>query len=184
MWCGVVWEQSDLVLNLHGEMMSSLPNASTNADGSEAISLLNAESMFLPQLLKLHAAFPRLRIVLEHVSTRQGLDAVRQCGPTVVGRITSHHLWMTVIDWCQDVFSVCKPVAKRAADHVALKEDISQGWINKEELSLGSIGGFFSGYGRGFYSIPRLKESSQSRFRLEKKRKPLPEVIQSANLLQ
>lgn len=62
-----------MVLNLHGEMTDSSPE----------VTVLNAEAKFLPQLFKLHAAFPQLRIVLEHVSTREGLDAVRQCGPTV-----------------------------------------------------------------------------------------------------
>lgn len=73
-------EKHDLVLNLHGEMISSPPNAST---AGPAVTVLNAEPLFVPQLHKLHAAFPKLRIILEHVSTRQGLEAVKQCGPTV-----------------------------------------------------------------------------------------------------
>jgi dihydroorotase len=76
-------QANDLVLNLHGEMISSSSSAFDTADGTRAVSVLNAEAMFLPQLHKLHAAFPRLRIVLEHVSTREGLDAVRRCGSTV-----------------------------------------------------------------------------------------------------
>lgn len=59
----------DLVLNLHGE--------------TPGISALTAEAEFIPQLQKLHNTFPRLRIVLEHVSTREGIEAVRKCGPTV-----------------------------------------------------------------------------------------------------
>ena len=77
-------EANDLVLNLHGEATSSPPTAFAKADGTAAVTVLNAEPMFLPQLHKLHAAFPKLRIILEHVSTREGLDAVRRCGPTVV----------------------------------------------------------------------------------------------------
>lgn len=76
-------EANGLVLNLHGEMMSSPPAAFGKADGTAAVTVLNAEPKFLPQLYKLHAAFPRLRIILEHVSTREGLDAVRRCGSTV-----------------------------------------------------------------------------------------------------
>lgn len=59
----------DLVLNIHGE--------------TPDIAVLDAEAAFMPQLHKIHAAFPALRIVLEHVSTREGLEAVRQCGATV-----------------------------------------------------------------------------------------------------
>ncbi len=76
-------EEHGLVLNLHGEMMSSPPAAFDKADGTAAVTVLNAEPMFLPQLHNLHAAFPKLRIILEHVSTREGLDAVRRCGPMV-----------------------------------------------------------------------------------------------------
>jgi dihydroorotase len=76
-------EANGLVLNLHGEMLSSPPAAFAKADGTAAVTVLNAERIFLPQLYKLHAAFPKLAIVLEHISTREGLDAVRRCGPTV-----------------------------------------------------------------------------------------------------
>ena len=62
----------DIVLNLHGEAVSS-----------PGVTVLNAEREFIPTLYKLHEAFPRLRIVLEHVSTREGIEAVRRCGATV-----------------------------------------------------------------------------------------------------
>lgn len=66
-------QANGLVLNLHGEMTFSTPG----------VTILNAEARFVSQLYKLHAAFPHLRIVLEHVSTREGIEAVRQCGATV-----------------------------------------------------------------------------------------------------
>ena len=34
---------------------------------------------------------------------------------------------MTVDDWCQDVFSYCKPVAKTAVDRVALVRAVAEG---------------------------------------------------------
>ena len=73
----------DLVLNLHGEMMSNESAKMPTENDGEMVTVMNAENKFLPQLFKIHAAFPRLRIVLEHVSTRAGVDAVRRCGPTV-----------------------------------------------------------------------------------------------------
>ena len=78
-------EANGLVLNLHGEAVSSPPAEFIKSGGTAtaAVTVLNAEPMFLPQLHKLHTAFPGLRIILEHVSTREGLDAVRRCGPTV-----------------------------------------------------------------------------------------------------
>ena len=72
-----------LILNLHGEMQSSPPAAFAAADTELPVTVLNAERLFVPQLYKLHRAFPKLRIILEHVSSREGIAAVRQCGSTV-----------------------------------------------------------------------------------------------------
>lgn len=111
----------DLVLNLHGEVPSTPSSKFVDAtNGSNVVTVLNAEPMFLPTLHKIHKAFPQLRIVLEHCTTRQALDAVRACGPTVAATITAHHLYMTVDDWCGDAFNFCKPVAKTPEDRVAL----------------------------------------------------------------
>lgn len=96
----------DLVLNLHGE--------------TPGISALDAEAEFIPQLYKIHNTFPRLRVVLEHVSTREGVEAVRRCGSTVKATITAHHLWVTTEDAEQDAFSFCKPIAKTPEDRIAL----------------------------------------------------------------
>lgn len=121
-------EGADMVLNIHGEMQNSLPSTATAVGEREAVSVLNAEPMFVKEnLIKIHRAFPRLRIVLEHVSTREGLEAVRKCGPTVAATITAHHLWLTVDDWCHDVHSFCKPVAKTAGDRIALVRAVAEG---------------------------------------------------------
>lgn len=72
-------ERQDLVLNLHGEMPSS---------SSAEITVLNAEREFLGKLADLHARFPRLRIVLEHCTTQDAVEAVRACGETVAATIT------------------------------------------------------------------------------------------------
>ena len=78
-------QQHDMVLNLHGEAIAASSNPK---DGKEAITVLNAEKRFLPTLHELHAAFPRLRIVLEHATTKEAIEAVEACGPTVGGTIT------------------------------------------------------------------------------------------------
>ncbi|KAL8913867.1 MAG: hypothetical protein Q9172_007203 [Xanthocarpia lactea] len=96
----------DLVLNLHGE--------------TPEIEVLQAEAAFVPTLHRLHAAFPKLRIVLEHVSTAQGVEAVRKCGATVAATITAHHLFMTTENAEQDVYNFCKPIAKTLEDRIAL----------------------------------------------------------------
>ncbi|KAG9088097.1 hypothetical protein FS749_002418 [Ceratobasidium sp. UAMH 11750] len=60
-------QEVDMVLNLHGEIPSE---ARTNT------CVLNAEPQFLPHLRSLHAAFPRLRIVLEHATTRAAVECL------------------------------------------------------------------------------------------------------------
>ncbi|KAG6880425.1 Dihydroorotase [Termitomyces sp. T32_za158] len=116
-------QEVDMVLNLHGEIPS---------DASKNTHVLNAEPKFLPHLLKLHAAFPRLRIVLEHATTRAAVEAVKTCGPTVACTITAHHLALTVDDWAGQSWNYCKPVAKYPDDRLALREVIKEGKINRE----------------------------------------------------
>ncbi|KAI8868505.1 Dihydroorotase homodimeric type [Ramicandelaber brevisporus] len=108
-----------LVLCLHGELPS---NPSTNT------CVLNAEDHFLPILHRLHAEFPKLRIVLEHATTRAAVEAVKACGDTVACTITAHHLMITVDDWAGGlVHSYCKPVAKYPADRDALRSVVRDG---------------------------------------------------------
>ncbi|KAI0921238.1 hypothetical protein AcW1_004723 [Taiwanofungus camphoratus] len=111
-------EQEDMVLNLHGEVPSD-PSANT--------CVINAEPAFLPHLRELHARFPRLRIVLEHATTRAAVDCVKSLGPTVACTITAHHLALTVDDWAGQAWNYCKPVAKFPDDRQALRDVIKEG---------------------------------------------------------
>lgn len=94
---------------------------------SQDISVLNAEASFLPNLHKLHAQFPKLRIVLEHATSAAAVAAVKQCGPTVGCTITPHHLALTVDAWAGQPLNFCKPVAKLASDREALRKVIAEG---------------------------------------------------------
>ncbi|KAG6832901.1 hypothetical protein H0H92_004785 [Tricholoma furcatifolium] len=157
-------QEVDMVLNLHGEIPS---------DATANTHVLNAEPKFLPHLLKLHAAFPRLRIVLEHATTRAAVEAVKSCGPTVACTITAHHLALTVDDWAGQSWNYCKPVAKYPDDRLALQEVILGGNTTSHGCAAGiytspillplvahlleSFGGlerledFVSNFGRAFY---------------------------------
>ena len=49
--------------------------------------------MFLTRVLEpLTRALPRLRIVLEHISTREAVQFVLDAGENVVATVTAHHL--------------------------------------------------------------------------------------------
>ncbi|KAF8165020.1 hypothetical protein B0H34DRAFT_687448 [Crassisporium funariophilum] len=111
-------QEVDMVLNLHGEVPS---------DAAANIHIINAEPTFLPHLLKIHAAFPTLRIVLEHATTRAAVEAVKLCGPTVACTITAHHLELTVDDWAGQSWNFCKPVAKFPDDRQSLRDIIAEG---------------------------------------------------------
>ncbi|KDN46459.1 putative dihydroorotase [Tilletiaria anomala UBC 951] len=111
-------EQENMVLNLHGEVPS---------DADKGICVLNAEAAFLSHLHKLHARFPKLRIVLEHATTAAAVEAVQGCSETVACTITAHHLALTVDDWAGRPINFCKPVAKYPSDREALRRVIKEG---------------------------------------------------------
>ncbi|KAF8529002.1 Dihydroorotase [Hysterangium stoloniferum] len=107
-----------MVLNLHGEVPSNLKSN---------IHVLNAEASFLPHLVSIHVRFPKLRIVLEHATTRAAVECVKSLGETVACTITAHHLALTVDDWAGQSWNFCKPVAKTPDDLAALQGIVREG---------------------------------------------------------
>ncbi|RDA89816.1 hypothetical protein CP533_0869 [Ophiocordyceps camponoti-saundersi (nom. inval.)] len=108
-------ERQDLVLNIHGEI------------ATEPVDGLSLEVAFLPVLHRLHKDYPRLRIVLEHCSTAEAVDAVRACGPSVAGTITAHHLYLTGDMSQSDPLCFCKPIPKKPTDRDALIRAVCSG---------------------------------------------------------
>lgn len=114
-------QEKGLVLNLHGEKPSS-------HDNGEDIHVLNAESKFLPALIRLHQDFPTLKIVLEHCTSKAAIDAIHEINkdlkpdeePMVVASLTAHHLFLTIDDWAGNPVNFCKPVAKLPEDRRSL----------------------------------------------------------------
>ena len=111
-------QETGLVLELHGETPSA-PDA--------GICILNAEECFLPIVERLHAQYPRLRIVLEHITTERAAVAVESMGDTVAATITAHHLDLIVDDWAGKNHNFCKPVAKLPSDRDALRAIVRTG---------------------------------------------------------
>jgi len=102
-------EERGLVLCLHGE-------------DPEAFSL-DREAVFVRRFSALRRAFPKLRIVLEHVSTVEGLDAVLESGPLTAATLTVHHLLFTLDDMVGGKLVphlFCKPLLKRPEDRTRL----------------------------------------------------------------
>ncbi|RHZ88452.1 hypothetical protein Glove_22g60 [Diversispora epigaea] len=111
-------EEVGMILNLHGEIPS---------DPEKDICVLNAEEKFLVHLRQLHQDFPKLKIVLEHATTKASVEMVKSLGDTVGCTITIHHLQLIVDDWAGKCHNFCKPVAKFPHDRQALRDIILEG---------------------------------------------------------
>lgn len=116
-------EENNLVLNLHGEKPPQ-------KDGN--IHVLNAEPQFLPALVKLAKDFPKLKIILEHCTTKSAVDTIRAIHKEnpeakVAATITAHHLSLTIDSWAGNPINFCKPVAKLPEDMRALVDAATSG---------------------------------------------------------
>lgn len=88
------------------------------------------EEAFLPTLLRLAEAFPDLKTILEHVSTKIGVDTVRQLGSNVAATITAHHLYLTlndVIGFGIRPHNGCMPMPKDFVDRDVLLDAATSG---------------------------------------------------------
>lgn len=74
-------EEADLPLLVHGEVTDP------------EIDIFDREKIFIDRhLAPIAARFPGLRIVLEHITTRDAVAFVREAGENVAATITAHHL--------------------------------------------------------------------------------------------
>ena len=74
-------EREGIALLVHGEV--------TDTD----VDVFDREAVFIDRhLTPLRSDFPELKIVLEHVTTRQGVQYVADAGPRTGATITAHHL--------------------------------------------------------------------------------------------
>lgn len=105
-------ERRNLVLLCHGE-----------APGF----CLDRENLFLPALGDVMRAYPKLRVTLEHITTRAGLafvETMTAAGHRMLGTITIHHMLRTldnVIGGKLEPDEFCMPIPKRDEDMLALR---------------------------------------------------------------
>ncbi len=87
--------------------------------------------MFIERYLsKWTARFPGLRFILEHLSSKDGVDFVQSAAPQVGGTITPYHLVLTRTDWLGwglKPYMYCMPVIKTAKDRAALRKAATSG---------------------------------------------------------
>ncbi len=100
-------EKHAMVLSIHGEVPDSF--------------LLNRERDFLPILDEIHRTFPKLRIVMEHVSCKESIDYINSAHDHVAGSISLHHLISTIEDVINDTSIKCMPIPKTPEDREAIR---------------------------------------------------------------
>ncbi len=106
-----VMAEVGMVLSLHGETPKAF--------------CLDREEAFLDDLVDIVATVPRLKTVLEHVTTAKAVQLIAQLGTShnVAATITVHHLFLTLDDVIGDKLMphhFCKPIPKRPQDQEAL----------------------------------------------------------------
>ena len=89
-----------------------------------AVDVFDREAVFIERHLRpLLDAVPQLKVVLEHVTTRQGVEFVLQGPPTLAATITAHHLLLNRGAMFQGGLNphfYCLPVLKREEHRQAL----------------------------------------------------------------
>jgi dihydroorotase len=109
----------DLVLQVHGEVVD--PN----------VDVFDRERVFIERVLApLHARYPALRIVFEHVTTVEAVQFVRSAGATIAATITPQHLLYNrnaLFAGGLRPHHYCLPVLKRERHRQALVDAATSG---------------------------------------------------------
>lgn len=112
-------EEVGLPLLIHGES----PDA--------RVDVFDREAVFIDEVLApLIRRFPRLRVVLEHLSTAQAVDFVSAAPPNVAATVTAHHLILNrsaIFHGGLRPHLYCAPVLKRESDRCALVAAVTSG---------------------------------------------------------
>lgn len=112
-------EEVDLPLLIHGEVTDS------------NIDIFDREKVFIERhLAPIAERFPGLRIVLEHITTRDAVAYVREAPDNVAATITAHHLLLNRNDMLVGGIRphyFCLPVLKRNIHQIELMEAATSG---------------------------------------------------------
>jgi len=84
--------------------------------------VMDREAEFVSIYEKLASAFPKLKIIMEHITTKESVEALDKFD-NLYATITLHHLLITLDDVAGGMLKphlFCKPIAKRPEDREAL----------------------------------------------------------------
>lgn len=115
-----VMQEIGLPLLIHGEV--------TDHD----IDIFDREAVFIDRILQpLLNKLPELKVVLEHITTKEAVDFVAGGDPATLGAtITAHHLMINRTDIFKGGIRphlYCLPIAKREAHRLALRKAATSG---------------------------------------------------------
>jgi len=94
------------------------------------VDIFDRESEFINQFLKpLTEDFPNLKIVLEHITTRDAVDFIQSCNsPNLAATVTAHHLLVnrnSIFENGINPHYYCLPIIKAEPDRVSLIEAVT-----------------------------------------------------------
>lgn len=131
---------------------------------------LDREKEFMPIFEELAAKFPKLKIIMEHISSKESISTLKKFD-NLYATVTVHHLLMTlddVIGGALKPHNFCKPILKTPKDRDAIQEAVLSGdrkimfgsdtaphAVEKKESASGSA---------GIFSAPILLQSLASFF--------------------
>ncbi len=114
-------QEIGMVLCVHGEV----------ADPD--VDIFDREKVFIARVLvPLVKSFPALKIVLEHITTKEAADFIRY-GGSVAATITPQHLVINrnaIFEGGLRPHAYCLPVAKREEHRLAVRRAATSGWPN------------------------------------------------------
>jgi dihydroorotase len=109
-----IMEQQGIPLLVHAEVTDT------------RVDVFDREQVFIDQHLEpLTVRFPALKVVLEHVTTRAGIDFVTHAADNVAATLTAHHLLLNrnaMFKGGLQPHAYCLPVLKRETHRTALIE--------------------------------------------------------------
>jgi dihydroorotase len=112
-------EKIDMPFLMHGETVA--PD----------VDIFDREKAFIDRTLsKWTRQFPGLRMILEHLSSKDGVDFVKSAAPQVGGTITPYHMVLTRTDWLGaglKPYMYVMPVIKTERDRLALRKAATSG---------------------------------------------------------
>lgn len=109
-------ERHNMVLCIHGEEPDAF--------------VMDREALYLRRIEAIVTRHPGLRVIVEHVTTRDAVDFVAAAPANVAATVTVHHLLFTLDDLLGDCLRphlFCKPVPKRPEDRAAIADAVFGG---------------------------------------------------------